>query len=224
MKNENQRWTRRAVLGALVASPLLLTGCKGGLHFPNMISPSQEHEIGVQASEEIDRQNKLILSGPQYDQLQRVAGKIFPLAKQDLTVDYSVKLIDSKEVNAFALPGGPIYFYKGLMDIAGTDDEAAAVLGHESTHVVRHHVAKQISDAQMKGLLGQMTVGGASGLIQELASFGLAVDQLHYSRDDEAEADRNGFRYLVTAGYDPYAMSRMFRKLQAESGGDSGPL
>jgi predicted Zn-dependent protease len=216
----------RPAVGLLIAFTLFvspgLSGCKG-VRFPNMMSKSQEIDLGSQTAREIEGKNKLITSGPQYDQLQRVAARILPLAKQDYDVPYSVKLIDSKEVNAFSLPGGPIFFYRGLMDLAGTDDEIAAVLGHEATHVVKRHAAKQISDAQAKSIIAQITLGGANSIVQQIAGFGLQVDQLRYSRDDESEADRNGFRYLVTAGYDPNAMARMFRKLQADSGGGGGP-
>ena len=208
------------------AGLFLLTGAAGckTLRFGNMMSQSEETQLGQQASREIDQKAKIITSGPQYDALQRVAKRILPLARKDYDVPYSVKLIDSKEVNAFALPGGPIYFYKGLVDLTGSDDELASVLGHEATHVVKRHTAKQISDAQAKGLIAQLALGRASSVLQTAASFGLQVDQLHYSRDDESEADKNGFKYLTEAGYTPDAMATMFQKLQTkETGGGGGP-
>lgn len=200
-----------------------MTGCKT-IRFGNMMSSSDEIQLGQQASREIEQKAKIITSGPQYEAVQRVAARILPLARKDYDVPYSVKLIDSKEVNAFALPGGPIYFYKGLVDLTGSDDELAGVLAHEATHVVKRHTAKQISDAQAKGLIAQLALGRASSIVQTAASFGLQVDQLHYGRSDEAQADENGFRYLTSAGYVPGAMATMFQKLQTkESGGSGGP-
>lgn len=214
-----------ALCAAVLASGILLipsTGCKK-LRFGNMLSTSDEVQLGQQAAKEIDQKAKIITSGPQYDAVQRVAARIIPLARKDYDVPYSVKLIDSKEVNAFALPGGPIYFYKGLVDLTGSDDELASVLGHEATHVVKRHSAKQISDAQTKGLLAQFALGRSSSILQTAASIGLQVDQLHFSREDESESDTYGFKYLTKAGYNPNAMATMFQKLQSKESGGGGP-
>ncbi|MBC8104043.1 MAG: M48 family metalloprotease, partial [Cytophagales bacterium] len=151
------------------------------------------------------------------------AARIIPLARQDFDVPYTVKLIDSKEVNAFALPGGPIYFYKGLVDITTSDDELASVVGHEAAHVIKQHSAKQISDAQAKNIIAQIAFGRASQLAQVAAGLALQIQQLKYSRGDESESDEEGFRYLVAAKYDPDSMASMFRKLKQKGGGSSGP-
>jgi predicted Zn-dependent protease len=194
------------------------SGC-GKARFPNMISKSQEIEIGRDAAVQVERENRIITSGPEYDRLQRVAARIIPQAKQDYDVDYTVKLIDSMDVNAFALPGGPIYFYKGLVELAATDDELASVLGHEATHVVKRHSAKQISDAQAKSALAQIFLGRQSGAVQQIASLGLNIYQLRFSRDDEAQSDEGGFRYLTQAGYDPDAMASFFTRMAEKTGG-----
>ena len=104
------------------------------------------------------------------------------------------------------------------MDLASTDDEIASVLGHEATHIVKRHSVKQISDAQTKGLIAQVAFGKASNLVQALVSGGLQLDQLRFSRNDEAQADENGFKYLTEAGYNPEAMSTFFRKMGAKTG------
>jgi predicted Zn-dependent protease len=208
-----------------VGAPLALTsGCKG----PNFsgvfnMSKSQEVDLGQQSAKEVEAQNRIVTSGPQYEQLQRVATRILPLARRDYDVPFSVKLIQSKEVNAFALPGGPIYFYTGLMDLASSDDEVASVLGHEATHVVKRHSVKQISDAQTKGLLAQLALGKASNLAQAAAGLALQIDQLRFSRSDESQADEVGFKYLTEAGYDPEAMASFFRKMEKKTGGGGGP-
>ena len=210
-----------AALGTTTVVGVLTTGCNG--HFGNMISDSQEIDMGRQAAQDVERKNRVDHDPAINERMQRIAARIFPQAKQDRDVNYTVKVIDSKAVNAFALPGGPIYFYKGLIDLAQSDDEIAAVLAHESTHIVRRHAAKQISDANAKGLIASLLTEGKSSALQTLASIGLQLDQLHYSRADEDEADDNGFRYLTQAGYNPNAMADFFKRMQAKEKSGGGP-
>jgi predicted Zn-dependent protease len=193
-----------------------------------MMSKSQEIELGREAKQQIDQEyrNKLITSGPQYERLQRVAKRILPLAKQDFDVPYTVSLINDNQINAFAVPGGPIYFYTGLVDLTSSDDELASVLGHEAAHIVKRHSAKQISDAQTKEILAAIALGATrSGrTAQMVAGIGLQLEQLKFSRGDESESDAVGFRYLVEAGYNPDAMASFFRKMgKATGGGGGGP-
>lgn len=209
------------LLCGTVAGGVLVGGCKNG-RFGSSLSKSDQVRIGQQASRDVERQSKIITKGPQYEQLERVAAKIMPLAQKDFDVPYTVKLIDNKEINAFSLPGGPIYFYKGLMDMTTSDDEVASVLGHEATHIVKQHAAQQISDAQAKNIVAQIAFGRAGQLAQTFAGLALQIQQLKYSRDDESQADEFGFKYLVEAGYDPDSMATMFQKLKAKSG-DGGP-
>ena len=132
--------------------------------------------------------------------------------------------MDSPEINAFAVPGGPIFFYKGLVDLAGSDDEIAAVLGHESTHIVKRHSARQMSDSQGKSVLAQIVLGaGRSSKDQEqLAGLLIGVQSLKFSRSDEAQADEYGFGYMTRAGYNPDAMATFFVKMGQKTGG-GGP-
>ena len=217
MRRTGTALTAAALLGATLAGGIGSSGCKA--RFGNMMSKSQEVEIGQQARGDVERKYPIEDDPAINARMQRIADRIIPLARTDFDVPYTVKVIDSKEVNAFALPGGPIYFYRGLIELAESDDEIASVLGHEAAHIVKRHSAKQISDAQMKGLLASLALGGQSSLVQTLASIGLQLEQLRYSRDDETESDENGFRYLVAAGYNPDAMASFFRKMAQKSGG-----
>lgn len=199
------------------------TGCKT----PNLggvfsMSKSQEIQVGQEASQQIERENRIITSGPKYEQLQRVAARILPLARRDYDVPFSVKLIDNKEVNAFALPGGPIYFYSGLLDLAESDDEVASVLGHEATHIVKRHSVKQMSDAQSKGLIAQILLGKSGDLARAATGILLQLDRLKFSRGDESQSDEIGFKYMTQAGYDPDAMASFFRKMGKKTG-SGGP-
>jgi predicted Zn-dependent protease len=179
--------------------------------------------VRQQATRDIERKNRVEDDPAINARMQRIASRIFPQAARDFDAPFTIKVIDSKDVNAFALPGGPIYFYRGLIDLAESDDEIAAVLGHEAAHITRHHSAKQISDAQGKSVLLDILTQGKGGAIQTLAGLGLALDQLSYSRGDESESDEVGFRYFTAAGYDPAAMASFFRKMKAKSKGSGGP-
>jgi len=210
-----------AMVGLLTLGGTATTsGCKA--RFGNALSRSDEVRIGQQGQREIERKYRLEDDPAINARMQRIAARIFPLAHRDFDVPYEVKVIDSKEVNAFALPGGPIYFYRGLIELAESDDEIAAVLAHEATHVSKHHSARQITDAQGKSTIAQLLLGGAGDLVQILANIGLTLDQLKYSRDDESQSDEVGFKYLTEAGYAPEAMATFFRKMAAKSRG-GGP-
>ncbi|MGC4044038.1 MAG: M48 family metalloprotease [Armatimonas sp.] len=213
----------RIIATAAVGLTLTLGGCTCG----NMYSQQDEIKMGQQFEKDYaaDRKNRFVTSGPQYDRLQRVAARILPLARKDWDVPYKVSLVDSKEINAFAVPGGPIYFYRGLMDLAGSDDEVASVLGHEATHIVKRHSAKQMSDQMGKSVIAQILLGAgrASRDQEQLAGLLIGIESLRFSRNDEAQADEYGFKYLVTAGYNPDAMATFFEKMGKAAGNGGGP-
>lgn len=214
------------ILGTSVVFGVGVSGCNK-IRFPNMLSKSQELQLGSEAKREYDSEfrskNQIVTSGPQYDRLMRVADRILPLARRDYDVPFTVQLVRSKEINAFALPGGPMYFYTGLVDLTESDDELASVLGHEASHIVKRHSAKQISDAMFKQNIAGIALGNASQTVQALAGIGLQLDQMSYSRDDESQADEFGFKYLVEAGYNPDAMATFFEKMGKAAGSGGGP-
>ena len=216
---------RTALLASLVAlAAITSTGCK---RFKNIYTRDQEIQLGRQFSQEFEKDPKhgrFVTRGPQYDRLQRVAARVFPLARHDWDVPYSITLVDEPEVNAFAVPGGPIYFYKGLMELAETDDEVASVLGHEASHIVRRHSAQQMSDSAIKAGLAGLILGRSDRTVQEVVGLGLALKGREFSRGDESQADEWGFKYLVAAGYKPEAMGSFFRKMQQKNGDSPGSL
>ena len=145
--------------------------------------------------------------------------------KERPDLSFRIRVIDSPEINAFSIPGGYVYMYRGLMDKLGTDDDAiACVIGHESAHVVRRHVVKQISDAQGKGiLLDVATLLSRSYAVNQIGGMLYELDQLHFSRHDEYEADRWGEKFAYNAGYDPAGMIRTFKILEREEKASSQP-
>jgi predicted Zn-dependent protease len=133
--------------------------------------------------------------------------------------EYSFRVINSPEINAFALPGGYIYVYSGLRRIAHTDDELAAILAHEITHAEEHHFARQYSKtAKRSTLLGigaaVLGVPNVAATAIDIANY--AVTQ-KYSREHEYEADEYGMRRMARAGYDPAAMVTILENLAKES-------
>jgi beta-barrel assembly-enhancing protease len=213
-----------ATVGALsTLSTLTLTGCKGG---GGGYSTQDEIKMGQEFSKEYAQKlpdGRFITSGAQYDRLQRIANRVLPLAKRDYDMPYHVQLVDSKEVNAFAVPGGPIYFYRGLMELAESDDEIASVMGHEITHVVKRHSIKQMQKSQNDQLgfaLVSVALGGNSGrTVDKVGQVFLPLSQLKFSRKDEEQSDELGFRYLTEAGYNPDAMASFFTKMGKKTGG-----
>lgn len=214
----------RPVAVLSVALFFAVTGCKGG-RLGNAISPGQERDMGAKYAEQIDSSMKMVMDGKLNRRILAIADPIFAQAmKERPDVSYRLRIVDDPDVNAFSLPGGYVYLNRGLLDKLGSDDDAiACVIGHESAHVVRRHVVKQMSNTQGKGLLvGLAAILTRSNTVGQIGDTLTALDQLHYSRTDEYEADRWGIRFAYNAGYDPAGMVRTFRlfeKLERKRGG-----
>ena len=138
-------------------------------------------------------------------------------------------LADPRTINAFALPGGPMFLHRGMLQAARTDDEVAGVMAHELSHVVLRHGTLQASKAQkfqLGAIAGQVLgsiVGGRTGqVISQGSQVGLGTYFLKYGREYEREADLLGAQIMARAGYDPRQMANMFRTIQQQGGGQ-GP-
>lgn len=204
-----------AVLAVLALSSV---GCKGGL-------PSREKEVELGREFAREYESKLpdgpiITRGAEYERVQRVATKLLPLARKDWDVPYTVKVIQSDQINAFAVPGGPIYFYTGLIKLTDSDDELASVLGHEITHITKRHSVKQMKKGQDMAVLlalGDALIKGNNSL-KSAAEIAAGLKSMEFSRGDETQADEFGFKYLILSGYKPEAMASFFTKMQAKTG------
>ncbi len=207
----------KIVVFALIGTVIFgVSGCKEPT-FKNVYSTSDEIQMGQEASDEIDASEKIDMNVQDNTRVQNIAQPIFDQARKirpDLP--YQIRIIDSPEINAFSLPGGFIYIYTGLLNKLGNDDDAlAGVIGHETAHAVRRHVVKQMSDAGGKGLLLQLFGMGTNNYqAYNYANLAYELDQLHFSREDEYEADKYGLMFAYNAGYDPAGMNRMFKKLE----------
>ena len=181
------------------------------------MSLDKEIALGRQYSAEVERQLKLVNDPVVTEYVNRVAQNI--VRNSDAKVPFTVKVVDSDEVNAFALPGGFLYVNTAVLTAADEEAELAGVLAHEIAHVAARHAAESMSKQNAVGLasIGLVFVGGAAGVgAREAAGLGLPLTFLKFTRSQEAEADYLGAQYMWKAGYDPSAMLSFFEKLQAK--------
>ena len=190
----------------------------------------QEIQLGLQGKAEIEKKLKILPADHPLSKYVNQLGMELAAKAPGYKFPYSFKVVNEKSVNAFALPGGPIYVHTGLIAKAN-EAELAGVMGHEISHVVMRHSARQ-AGRQMKAqiplaILGSVlgaTVGGMAG---SLAQMGMSLTAgsvfMKYSRDAEVEADMVGAQIMYDTGYDPEACVTFFLKLKKEQGKSSGP-
>lgn len=180
-------------------------------------SKEREAALGRQLSMEVEQQVKLVEDPAITEYVNRVGQNI--VLHSDAKVPFTIKVIDSDEVNAFALPGGYFYVNKGLLLAADNEAELAGVMAHEIAHVAARHAMENQGKAQALnyGMLAGIIFGGGvvSSVLQNAGGILGGLSMLKFSRGAEEEADRLGVQYLYAAGYDPTAMSTMFEKLQS---------
>jgi predicted Zn-dependent protease len=185
----------------------------------NLYSLEHEIAIGKQAAQEVERSAKLITDPVVTEYVNRVGQNL--VRNSDAKVPFTIKVIDSDEVNAFALPGGFFYVNSGLILAADEEAELAGVMGHEIGHVAARHYTRSVTKGTILQwatipliLLGPGGWGGY-GLYQGL-NLAIPMGFLKFSRDQEREADYLGLQYMYKAGYDPNAFVSFFEKLQAQ--------
>lgn len=189
--------------------------------FINWMAMGMEKEValGRYLAAEIDREAKFVDDPLITEYVNRVGQNI--VLHSDAKVPFTIKVIDSDEVNAFALPGGFFYVNKGLILAADNEAELAGVMAHEIAHVAARHAVENQAKATLAeyGLLaGSIFLGGIPGLIINNAGpLAALLGFMKFSRDAESEADKLGVQYLYAAGYDPNALATMFEKLAAKN-------
>lgn len=187
-------------------------------------------KLGEQAAEKVRQEEKILpASDPRVIEVRRIGqqlvAKIPEAERKRNPFKYTFDVIDNKQVNAFALPGGPIFIYTGLLDRLTTKDQVAGILGHELVHIRNQHWASAYADNQKRklGITALLFLFGAGDTAFDLAS--VADDLLFtlpYSRRHETESDRVGYDMMVQAGYNPKGMVNVFETLKEASEG-SGP-
>jgi predicted Zn-dependent protease len=192
-----------------------------------MFTPGVKDQIklGNQAAQQVLRQYKVVRDD-RAAEVERVGRRLLdalPPKDRDQW-QWHFYLIQSKEINAFALPGGNTFFFTGLYDRLHTEDELAAVMGHEMTHVRKEHWAHMAGAAQKRqmGLAVILGLSHAGSAWQNVAALADSMLNLRYSRKDEDQADAGGLQDMVDAGYNPQGMLDLFQVLQ-QAGGSGGP-
>jgi predicted Zn-dependent protease len=189
-------------------------------------SQEKEVQIGRQLALEVEQQAKMVEDPIITEYVNRVGQNI--VLHSDAKIPFTIKVIDSDEVNAFALPGGFFFVNKGLILAADNEAELAGVMAHEIAHVAARHAMENqgkgtfLQYGIMAGIL--MTGGIAGSILQNTAGIGQMLAFFKFSRGAEEEADKLGVQYLYAAGYDPTAMATMFEKLQSKSAKKPGTL
>lgn len=215
----------RSLLLALFAVSCVRNPATGKLEL-DLIPSSQEIQMGQDEKKQVEQQLGLYDDPKLAAYVSGVGQKI--AAVTGTTFKFSYEIVEDASVNAFALPGGPIFVNRGLLGYVTSEAELAAVLGHESGHVAAHHSANQLSKQELAqvGLGLGAALSPAVGALGQVASAGLQVLFLKYSRDDETQADELGFRFMTRAGYDPHQMIPLFQMLDGvgkQAGGGMTP-
>lgn len=188
----------------------------GGKGVGNWYSLESEIRMGREYAQMIDSQVKLVKDPVITEYVNRIGQNI--VRNSDGKVPFTIKVIDSPEVNAFALPGGFFYVNTGLLLVASEEAELAGVMAHEVAHVAARHGMRQITRGNLANLasLPLIVLGGGIGFAaRSAAGIGLPMTMLKFSRAFEEEADYLGVQYMFKAGYDPASYLSFFEKIQA---------
>lgn len=204
-----------------ILAMLFLISCAttgpGGKKSLILISTNQEMSIGREMDQQL-RQTETVLNDSLWDSYINELGlRIVAISdRKDLPFRFAV--IESDQINAFAAPGGYVYFYSGLIREMDTESELAAVMAHEISHVVARHSVKQLQSVLGASIVLELALGKRSDNTRALAGTALGVVMSGYSRAHETEADEFGTMYMVRAGWNPQGMVSMFQKLEEISG------
>jgi predicted Zn-dependent protease len=188
----------------------------GGRGLGNWYSTDSEIKMGKQYAMDIERSTKFITDPVVTEYVNRIGQNI--VKNSDCKVPFTIKVIDSDEINAFALPGGFFFVNSGLILNADEEAELAGVMAHETAHVCAHHAAREMTRLNYTqiGMIPLIFIGGWTGYgIYEAANFAVPVTFMKFSREFEGQADYLGVQYMYRAGYDPQAFITFFEKVQA---------
>jgi predicted Zn-dependent protease len=211
--NLGMRW------GGFLPIALLCSACATsplGRSQLNLVSDEQMAEVGAQAFQQIEQKTPLSRDARQVRFVTCVADAITTAIAGNST-PWEVKVFDSPEINAFALPGGHIGVYSGLLKVATDQDQLAAVIGHEVSHVLAHHSAERYSQA-IAANLGAGLIGAVAGVDPNLVGDASTLLLLHFSREQESEADLLGLDLMSRAGFDPHGALALWQKMSQLGG------
>jgi predicted Zn-dependent protease len=197
----------------------------GGKGLGNWYSLEKEIRLGKEYAQQVEASVKLVQDPVVNEYVNRVGQNL--VRNSDARVPFTIKVVDSDEINAFALPGGFFYVNSGLILAADEEAELAGVMAHEIAHVAARHAMRQMTRANWAniGTIPLIFIGGGVGYaVRAAAGLGLPLTFLTFSRGFEAEADYLGVQYMYKTGYDPQAFVSFFEKLQAKEKKKPGTL
>lgn len=200
------------ILGGL--SACTTNPATGKRSFTGLMSSSAEKNIGAKGYQQITSGDHAVIDNQKLQAWINDIGQRLARHSERKDIRYTFTVLNSDDVNAFAMPGGYIYITRGLIAVANDESEVAAVLAHEMAHITARHSAQQYSHSVVTGL-GAALLGAVtkSNEVANVAGLGTNLYLKSYSREHEHEADQLGLRYLEAEGYDPYAMARFLRSL-----------
>lgn len=221
---------QKALLSTLI---LTLTGCSSsptGRQQIIMFSDQQMNSLGADSFEAMKKEQKISTDSNTNAYVQCVTNSILPFVpKQEGFSEWEIVVFDSEQVNAFALPGGKIGVYTGLLNVARNQDQLATVIGHEIAHVLADHSNERMSQAQLANVglqITNATLNDSEYQGMAMAALGLGVQYgvlLPYGRTQESEADIVGLELMAKAGFDPYQSVELWKNMAKASGGNQPP-
>ncbi len=225
-----------AVTAALAAALALVSGTGPGTAQTRITAPknnypvSEDVELGRKAADEVSNELPLLDDRRVDDWVEEVGRTLVAAIPAEFShpeFTYTFEVVNQADINAFALPGGPMFLNRGMIEAATAEGQVAGVMAHEISHVALRHGTAQATKAQSPGFvlgaigaqIARVFGGTVGGIASEAAQFGLGATFLKFSREYESQADILGAQMLARAGYDPREMANMFKTIEEQGGG-----
>ena len=230
----NARPSSALVLALFVLMSPLAALAQTRVEMPkNKYNVSDDVQLGQRAAQQVQQQMPILRDSAVDNYVEEVGRRLvaaIPPEYNHAGFRYSFDVVDARDINAFALPGGPMFVNRGMIEAARTEGEMAGVMAHEIVHVALRHATAQATETQkfqIGSVLGQIAgavIGGPAGAVIGAGSqIGFGAGALKYSRKYETQADILGAQIMARAGYDPRDLANMFRTIAQQGGGSGGP-
>ena len=207
---------------ALLMTTLFLVGCTTEYNLAKgeqrtyMYGTEKEVSIGQSVAAKIESSQDIVTAVDVNEKVNRILDRLVEVSDRKDIV-YFIRIIDQEHINAFALPGGYIFLYQGLIDHAENDDQIAGVIAHEIAHITARHGIERLQKSYAAMLLQGASLATGSGQVAAGVNLALNSLMMEYSQQDEMEADRLGVKYMTAAGFDPQAMIGFLNIMKKES-------
>jgi predicted Zn-dependent protease len=192
----------------------------------NLFSPQQDIQLGQEAAKQVTEKSQVVQNSFLQEYVNRIGQRLAQQREaQAGGFRFQFTLLNDAQVNAFALPGGPMFIYTGLLKTVDNEGELAGVMAHEMSHVILRHGTHEATKQQFVALpaaLAENLAGSGGGMLGKLAKLGIGLGAnsvlLKFSRSAESEADALGAHLMAEAGYNPVEMAHLFEKLESQGG------